>query len=457
MKTITKLFLLPTVSLLLLAATCKNTQDGPTVTEGKAVFMRSFNSPSLNQVDSLVLRSDGPRAARKEALGLWLSDLSVQGSVLSGGGVLPYEAYIAATFLREKDLFDGYQHASGGDVAWLQSRLDRLAIATKANYIQHSEDYDYEPSDAALKIVASDDPHAEVHPIYFATGASYFARLDQSDDFIPWNHPDVDPNILDTACFFSTDPDVRCIDVQSLTRMLYNSLANAIAARFDSTSLAMGATAVLGGPNNDGAFKLRFVPQLQYQSGENIEYNMAKPGVAFIFEGNFRIIAPYIPINVAHIKFYIPLFLVFNRLNNDLVFSLDLYPLEELADSIVPATGMEKIAVFTHGMTGPLSQMVADSALFSIQSGLLAYATSDTLFAQQLMQQMGALEMGFTKYIDQNRPISNYAQFQIIALPTQCANRAEQALCFEYNGIFDTQVQPEDGHHTPIHLFVLER
>ena len=448
--------LLFVLSIFLLSPACETTPKEPTLTEGRAILTRGFTNPALNQSDTLVLRSNEPRVVRKENIAVLVSDLTVTSRQLSGGGLLPYEAYVSATFFRNNNLFNNYTNAGGGNLEWLASHLDRLAIVTKANYIQHANDYEYEPGDSTLNITALDNPNSELHPVYDASGASYLAHLDRTDIFIPWSHPDVDPDNIDANCFLNAPPDVQCIDMQALTRMLYGSFTGAVSASVAGMSLPAGATAALGGPNNDGAFKLRFVPQTQYKTGTSDNDRIVGKGVAFIFEGTIRINAPILPVGIAELKLYLPVFLFMNRISNDLLFTTELQPFRDIAAGITPAYGTDKIVVLTQTAMGILSNTVADSARTSILRGLANLPNTDTLFAATMLTANAGLEFGFNRYIDKQRKVGNRLNYQVIALPTQCVNRPTQPLCFEYNGIIDTQVQPEDGNHTPIHLFVLE-
>ncbi len=442
------------ISILLLILACEEGENTPQITAGTVKWQQRFQNPADSRLDTLQLRSDAVRVARVDNIEVPLSDISIRSRRVQGGGVLPYEAYVAATFLRPNNWLAGYQSGTGGDRRWLEQHTNQLAIVTQANYLQHSQEYDYSPADTALRLTPAYDPQSELQPIYGRSGTGYLARLAENDEFIPWHHPSVDPEVLDTDCFLNGGPEARCLDMQSLTRLLYGSLETAFNSAITGMSLPAGATAAPGGPAGDGGYKLRFIPQSQYRPDAPVGERIARPGIAFVFEGNMAVTPPFIPLQVAQIKVFLPVFLLFNRTSGtDRNFTFSLQPFEDLANGFSPAFGSEKIVLLAKGV---FAQNVADTARAALMTSLAALPTTDPVFASTLLSANMGIELSFNRYLDPERQVKDLSRFQILALPTECVNDASKALCFRYRGLFDTQVQPEDENHTPIHVFLLE-
>lgn len=452
---------------LFIGQSCNNR---PYTFKVKTEFMRKFIPEDRTERDSLILITQNKRVIRSDRINLQqLSDISITDKTLTGSGVLPYEGFISLSFLNDGKSTEGFSSGFSGDKSWLDSHLNNLAVVSKIFWIEHApSEYDYTPSACSLNFEIPYEIEGGLNPVYkFSSGSSYLAEIKGEDDFIPWHHPGIiNPDNIDFNCISN---DNMCFDMQSLTRILFNSFSTSIRGAVQGIpqfSIPIAnipvARAELGGNGNDGDFILRFIPQTQFNERGNVSDRNNPPirmqGIAFLFEGIINIVTPQVAgrsITYASLKVYIPIFLFFDRREAIRDFDIEIQPLQDIVNGVENPFGLEKIVVLSNTPFNILGNETATRVRDAMVDGMRNLRNDPQMNSLALVTNAG-LSIGVNKYLKADRRITDYTAYDIITVPARnCDNT--MPLCFEYNGIFSTQVQPEDGNHIPIKTFILER
>lgn len=461
--------------IIVLFTDCNQTEKIPNVYEVTANFHRKTIPEASTETQVLQFTTPGEFAARTEQVNMLVSDINVTAIRTEGNQTPPFTAFVSQTFFRHPDdLLSGFSTVAG-NINWLRNRTGEIAICTESLWLEHgSESFGYQNSDSTINFAQLYSQNSPLQPIYLEAGASYLAAFTDQTLYIPWVHPDVPTDrIINND---DINSELMHLDLRSLTRLLFDVFSDATAtavSEMSSFPLSLpGGINIplvqvsLGGPNNDGDFKLHYLPQLQYDGAgdatgvENQLIN--QPGIGFYFEGTISLkdgIFGAAPIGA--IRVIIPAFLVFESTMFGTDFGsnagnlvVDLQPIAELAQNMEEfSLGMDKIVVLTNTPLGIQANTVANRVRSGIQDALVDMASEGEALALYLTSTT-AFTTGVNKY---RKNPAKQLKLDVFLVPTDCGLQHDNPMCFQYNGMVSTQVQPESTGSTKIACFILGR
>jgi hypothetical protein len=200
------------------------------------------------------------------------------------------------------------------------------------------------------------------------------------------------------------------------------------------------------------------LPQIQFNEQGNVSDATNQPirggGIGFYFEGTIDLHDPMAgAVPFGNLRVIIPAFLIFEVTDNTGDFQVELQPTADLARGLgAAAMGMDKIVVLSNTPLGVQANTVANSVRNSVRDALLATANdggATGLFVTSTI----AFSSGVNKY--RKRPAPQI-EFDVVLLPDDC-NQYDNPLCFTYNGLLSTQVQPETDGSTRVSSFIMGR
>lgn len=458
--------ILTIICLSSIFSTCSKEEKIKNVYNVTATFMRKTIPASSTQTQTLSFIDSTVRISRTDKVNMNVSDINVTMNKLTGNVVPPLIASTSLTFFRkDNDVLSNF-NGFAGNTGWLGNHCGDLAVCTETIWLEHAPtEFGYNNSDSTVNIALTDDVNSSLHPVYRASGASYLAELRDNDQYIPWIHSDVPTDSAITMDDVTSNK--KHLDMRSLTRMLFANISASVSASITgmptfSWTLPLGINvplvkANLGGPADDGNFKLHFVPQLQSNENGNISDTnnqvMRSPGIAFYFEATVALrdgLTNLIPIGT--LKIIIPSFLTFERVDAQGNFQVELQPISDMTNGLAgSSTGVDKIIILATTPFGIASTSTASMIKESIKASLISTSTGNGGLGVFITSTI-AFSTGFNKYMP-NKQLDKL-EFDIITIPNDCNNQ-NSPLCFSYNGIIPTQVQPEGSGSTTISTYIL--
>lgn len=454
---------------------CDETEKIPNVYEVTSTFHRKTIPEAGTETQVLQLTTPGEFAARTEKVSMNVSDINVTAVKTEGNRIPPFTAFVSQTFFRHPgDLLSGFSTVAG-NAEWLKNRTGEIAICTESLWLEHgSESFGYQNTDSTINLAQAFNQGSPLQPVYREAGASYMAAFTDQTLYIPWAHPEVPGDrMIDID---DVNSELMHFDLRSLTRLLFGVFSDATAtavSEMSSFPLSLpGGINIplvqvsLGGSNNDGDFKLHYLPQLQYNGAgsaageENQVIN--RPGVGFYFEGTINLRdGVFGAVPVGAIRVIIPAFLVFESTVWGTIHGSDagnlgvvLQPIAELSQNMGTSSfGMDKIVVLTSTPLGVQAGTVANEVRGGIQSALVDMATEGEALELYLTSTV-AFSTGVNKY---RKNPAKQPEYDVFLVPTNCGLQHDNPMCFQYNGIITTQVQPETPESTQVACFVLGR
>jgi hypothetical protein len=431
------------------------------VFEVSSLFEKRANPSDFSESSSLVLKTDSNRTARTDKVSNPVSDISIDTKILKGSGVLPFEGFISMTYQKPQSDFTVNPPTFAGNMEWLKTHRTNLAVCSKVFWIEHAPgEYGYANSDTAINLGPVDEINAPLRPIYEIQGASYLAEIKSTDSYIPWIHPDVPTGRVINADDINSDK--MHIDMSSISNMIFSSYSTAVTGSvnaFPTINWTVGGITIpianlrLGGPNSDGDFKLRFVPQLQFNENGNLADSnnqvMRRPGIQFVFESTLKLVdAGLGGLNLAEFRIFMPAILMFNTTGSDGDLQVDFEPFASIARGDAQPTGFDKIIVTAGTPLGIQGQETAIMIRESLKNSLRNSTDALGIFITSTI----AFSSGFNKY---RKSSGTYdINFDVVTVPTTCVNHTMD-ICWSYNGLIDTQVLPAAPNSTNIASFVL--
>ncbi len=363
----------------------------------KTIPASSTQTQTMSFIDTLAL------AKRTDKVNMHISDIDVIGNRINGDAIPPLTTFVSMTYFRKEGDIMTKGNAFAGNTGWLSGHVGDIAVCTDALWIGSApNEFDYHGADSTVNVALTDDLGASLHPVYREAGASYLVKITDGDQYIPWIHPDVPTGRAITLDDINSNK--KHLDMMSLTLMLFNSLSGAVSGSVaamptiswtkiiptpigpDTITIPL-ANVRLGGPNNDGDFKLHFMPQLQSNEngtiGDSTNQVMRGPGIGFYFEGTLNVKDIALNTNIAAVKIVVPVFLTFQRNDNSGDFQVELQPIADLSRGLAGnSTGLDKIIVLANTPFGIASQNAADtirSAVITSLTGIGAGGDSEYL------------------------------------------------------------------------------
>lgn len=451
-------FLAVFLFLLIFSADCNKGEKF--VFEVRAIFEKITIPAGSTVTSSIMIKTDSNLTARIDKVPNAISDISIDTKILQGNGVLPFDGFVSMTYQKPQTDFTVNSPTFAGNMNWLSDHRTMLAVCSKVFWIENAPDeYGYNNTDTAINLGPVDDMTAQLRPIYEIQGASYLAEIKQTDSYIPWIHPDVPTGRTITLADINSSS--MHLDMSSLSTLIFGAYSSTVAtsvSSFPTINWTIGPVTIpvanlrLGGPNNDGDFRLRFIPQLQSnESGNTSDSNnqvMRKPGINFVFESTLRLVDAGLGANIAEFKIFLPAMLMFNTTGNNGDVQVDFEPFASIARGDAQPTGFDKIIVTASTPLGIQGQETANMIRESLKSGLRGSSANLGIFVTSTI----AFTSGFNKY---KKSSGSYdLNFDVITVPTVCVNHTMD-MCWTYKGVIDTQVLPATASSTRIAAFVL--
>jgi hypothetical protein len=465
---------LVTISLLFLSANCNPNGSVPNVYEITAQFLRRTNPTDQTQTSNLQFSSPPGMSVRTDKVTMQISDIHVNATRTSGNRIPPFTAFVSQTFFRKNtDLLQGFSGVAG-NLEWLRNRTGEIAICTESLWLEHgTESFGYQPADSTINMTQVHNLSSPLQPVYREAGASYLTTFTQQTMHIPWAHPDVPEGI--TPNLESISNPAMHLDMRLVTRILFDALSGALTATLDAMPRMPNNDAIavyslepvdgvsipvarvlLGGHGRTGSFKLHYIPQMQYNEQGNSTANnqrISVAGMGFYFEGTIELQDFRSGTPIGNLRVIIPAFLEFNATDRSGDLQVDMQPIADLARGLnSDALGLDKIVVLANTPFGIEATRLAQSVKEGIVNSLVQMANNGNATGAFVGSTI-AFSSGFNKY--RKKPATQL-EFDVVLIPDNCQQH-DNPLCFTYNGLVSTQVQPVTRNSTRISCFVLGR
>lgn len=265
-----------------------------------------------------------------------------------------------------------YVHQNIGDLVDLRVRTDLLDSPL------NSEFSNFPPPIPA--------PGSELTPIRTA-GSSFLVRVEEDDISIPFTAPG------------------QLIDMSRLMTQLFDGLREAIMA-----GVVTDSRIALGGQNNDGDFRMYFVPHVTHsgliEGGRNVK------GVGFIMAFTVTALDPafnFAPIGSAHV--FLPISLLFEP--EDTSYRIAMDPFSFIAGGVYQPENLDRITVYANSL---LANFTNSYIAGEVRTGVINALTNlpdEELEAIDL--QLEFLALGINSYLADDRTIPD--NFDVILLP----------------------------------------
>lgn len=444
--------------LLIFSADCNKGEKY--VFDVRAVFEKKSIPADATVTSSIMIKTDSNRTARIEKVTNPISDVTIDTKILQGSGIFPFEGFVSMTYQKPQNDFTVNPPTFAGNMAWLSNHRTMLAVCSKVFWIENAPgEYGYNNTDTTINLGPVDDLTAQLRPIYEIQGASYLAEIKQTDSYIPWVHPDVPTGRAITLADITSNK--MHIDMSSLSTLIFSSYSAAVSSSvssFPTISWTVGPVTIpianlrLGGPGNNGDFRLRFVPQLQSNEGGNTADTnnqvIRKPGINYVFEATLRLVDAGLGANIAEFKIFMPAMLMFNTTGDNGDLQVDFEPFASIARGDPQPTGFDKIIVTASTPLGIQGTSTANMIRESLKNSLRTSSANLGIFLTSTI----AFSSGFNKY---RKSSGSYdLNFDVVTVPTTCVNHTMD-VCWTYKGLIDTQVLPAGPSSTNIAAFVL--
>jgi hypothetical protein len=292
-------------------------------------------------------------------------------------------------------------------------------------------------------------------------GSAYFIKIKDLDDHIPWHHEDVQDEIINSQCILDNmNTNVKCIDMQNLTRTLFDGMVTTVTDITSADHFPLGID--LGGSGDDGDFELHFIPRLQYKvnSGSTDDRKIETPGIGLYFTCKVKV-SMGAPLFEARIV--IPILIMFTRNTTTRNFSIAILPFQDMLLGSATPEGLDKILVTASTPFGAGSREAATQVRSIIIDSLTRRSTgiypAAVEFQRRIIGGSVGLNFGINKYL--KNPNQAFASvqalnnFDIVLVPSECASD-RTPMCFNYNGIYTSRVQPEDQTSTKVMAVIID-